>query len=276
MTLKYKNRVFLFLFALSSLNFLLDATAFCTAFLSHSLVPPSDPIRAFVLLPKAFLCPYSFPSVLVAILFFSAFAAFLSIVVFKSFEHTPSLEILFFSGFVVSCILESTRLFLPVFRVLETNSRALIALGRVVVAARFLAPASFFFAEIFSSTEELQNAQRNILFLAAATFAFAFFYPMNTMHLTTSCTVLWGFKGFFAAFRTFIFAVTIFTVLVDAYTQQVKRIYVKAVGMVVLFSGYALLCSTDCWLEFSVALLLLALGSLLYLKTVHYLENAWG
>ena len=276
MTLKNKNRVFLFLFGLSSLNFLLDAAAFCIALISHSLQPPDGGIRAFVLLPKAFLCPYSFASVMLGILFFSAFAAFLSIAVFKGFEHTPSLEILFFSGFVVSCMLESVRLFLPVFRVLETNSRALIVLGRVIIASRFLAPASFFFAEIFSSTEELQNAQRNILFLLAATCAFAFFYPVNTLQLTTSCTVLWGFKGFFAAFRTFIFAVTIFTVLVDAYTQQVKWIYVKAVGLVVLFSGYALMCSVDCWLELCLAAALLGIGSLLYLKSVHYLENAWS
>ena len=276
MTLKNKNRVFLFLFALSSLNFLLDAAAFCLALLSHSLEPPQDVFRAFILLPNAFLCPYSFASVMLGILFFSAFATFLSIAVFKGFEHTPSIEILFFSGFVVSCMLESTRLFLPVFHVLETNSRALIVLGRLIVAARFLAPASFFFAEIFSSAEELQNAQRNILFLAAATFAFAFFYPVNTMQLTTSCTVLWGFKGFFTAFRTIIFAVTIFTVLADAYTQQINRIYVKAVGLVVLFSGYALLCSSDCWLELCLAVALLAAGSLLYLKSVHYLENTWS
>lgn len=276
MTLKNKNRIFLFLFIFSAIIFLFNITVLCIAAAAKSIVPPINPMRPFVLIPKGGLCPYNFNSSLAAIITFSLSAPALSIAIFKGFEKTPSLEILFFSGFIISCVTESARILLPLFGFWKTNSLFLIYIGRIVAAGRFLAPMSLFFATVFSSAEELQNAERNIFILLASTCAFGFFYPMDTTITTSTCTVLWGFRKFFAVIRVFIVVVTIFSVLAEAYTKGIKGIYIKAFGIVVLAAGYGLLCNTDCWLEFFIAIILYVSGCFLYLKTVHYLENTWN
>ena len=99
---------------------------------------------------------------------------------------------------------------------------------------------------------------------------------MDTTITTSTCTVLWGFRKFFAVIRVFIVVVTIFSVLAEAYTKGINGIYIKALGIVILATGYGLLCNTDCWLEFFIAIILYASGCVLYLKTVHYLENTWN
>ncbi|MGN0729216.1 hypothetical protein [Treponema sp.] len=276
MTLKNKNRIFLFLFISSAVIFLFNTALLFIAAASKSIVPPTSPMRPFVLIPRGNLCAYNFNSSLAAILLFSLSAPALSIIIFKGFEKTSSLEILFFSGFIVSCITESARIFLPLFGFWKTNSLSLIYIGRIVAAGRFLAPMSLFFAAVFSSEEELQNAERNIFVLLASTCAFGFFYPMDTTITTSTCTVLWGFRKFFAAIRVFIVIVTVFSVLAEAYSKGIKEIYTKALGLGILSAGYGLLCNTDCWLEFIAAVALYIPGSMIYLKTIHYLENTWN
>ena len=122
MTLKNKNRIFLFLFIFSAIIFLFNITVLCIAAAAKSIVPPINPMRPFVLIPKGGLCPYNFNSSLAAIIAFSLSAPALSIAIFKGFEKTPSLEILFFSGFIISCVTESARILLPLFGFWKTNS----------------------------------------------------------------------------------------------------------------------------------------------------------
>lgn len=183
MTLKNKNRIFLFLFIFSAIIFLFNITVLCIAAAAKSIVPPINPMRPFVLIPKGGLCPYNFNSSLAAIIAFSLSAPALSIAIFKGFEKTPSLEILFFSGFIISCVTESARILLPLFGFWKTNSLFLIYIGRIVAAGRFLAPMSLFFATVFSSAEELQNAERNIFILLASTCALQCPMPLCKSHL---------------------------------------------------------------------------------------------
>ena len=71
MTLKNKNRIFLFLFIFSAIIFLFNITVLCIAAAAKSIVPPINPMRPFVLIPKGGLCPYNFNSSLAAIITFS-------------------------------------------------------------------------------------------------------------------------------------------------------------------------------------------------------------
>lgn len=164
MTLKNKNRIFLFLFIFSAIIFLFNITVLCIAAAAKSIVPPINPMRPFVLIPKGGLCPYNFNSSLAAIIAFSLSAPALSIAIFKGFEKTPSLEILFFSGFIISCVTESARILLPLFGFWKTNSLFLIYIGRIVAAGRFLAPMSLFFATVFLPRKNFKMQNGTFLF----------------------------------------------------------------------------------------------------------------
>lgn len=276
MTIKNRNRFFLFLFLFCSAVFAGEALVFCLAAAARAIIPPENPVRTFVLFGSSILCPYSFHASIAAIFLFGISAPALAMAVFKGFEKTPSLEILFFSGFILSCLAESSRLFLPVFGLWKTNSLLLIVLGRIVMGGRILAPLSLFFAAAFSSANDLQNAERNLIILITAACIFGILYPMNTAVTTSSCMVLWGFKRLLSAVRILIFLTTVLSAVIEAHTKGIREIYVKAAGLLVLAAGYGLLCGTDCYLEFCVALILSAAGCLIYLKSLHYIANTWS
>ncbi len=276
MTLKNKNKIFLLLFIFSMAILLIHLSVFVFAVAKNAVIPPENPIRTFVLVPLGSLCQYSFPASLVSIIAFLIASPVLSIVVFREFQKTASLEILFFSGFIIGCITESGRIIVPLFGLWKTNSIFLIAVGRSVIAGRFLSLMSLFFAAVFSSSDELQNAERNILILLVSTCLFGIFYPMDTTFTTSTCSVLWGYRTFFSIIRILLVLVTVFSVLADAYTREVSRIYIKALGVFILSLGYLLLCVSDCWFEFFLSIIFSILGCVLYLRTVHYLSDVWN
>ncbi len=275
MTIKNRNRIFFFLIILSSVIFSAESIFFIIAAAKKAIVPPANPVRTFVLFPADFLCPYNFKATAASIFLFGIFSIVLSVSLYKGFEKTPSLEILFFSGLILSCIAEGTRIFLPMFGLWKTNSLFLITLGRIVSAGRILAPLSVFFASLFSGAAELQYAERNIVILLATACIFGMLYPMNTTVTTSSCTMLWGFKGLFVSLRVIIFLSSLLSILVEAYSRGIKELYVKSLGLFLLALGYGILCSTDCWLEFFVAGIFCISGGIVYLKTIHFIADNW-
>ena len=77
--------------------------------LTGSMVPP----ETAVIRPPFFKggLSYSFASVVSSILFFGIMAPSMAFIVYRCFEKTSSLEILFFTGFIISCALEEAMAF---------------------------------------------------------------------------------------------------------------------------------------------------------------------
>lgn len=269
MTLRSKNRIYIILFAFSCFTFLVAVIALIIACLTAAITPPVDPIRPFAFMQNRALFTYRFTASVAAIMVFSLAAPILSFFILRGFEKTASLEVVFFSGFIISCITESLRLNLPVFGIWNDNSVFLISIGKVVVAGKFLACASLFFAAVFSSSDNLQNAERNLLILFVSACAFAVIYPIDTTKITSTCCVAWGYRRFFAVIRTLIFLITCTCLFVQSYSKGASEGYTKLLGLVLLMAGYFILCNTDCWIELVVAVPLFAVGSYIYLTSAH-------
>lgn len=276
MTIKFRNRLYLALF-ISGLIFLaINSFMIVVSFINGTAVGPEEYLR-----PIAFKHGNNFISsspyaAIGSLLFFGISAPVLAFSIYKGFAKTSSLEILFFIGFIISCILEESRLLISFLALWDSSSRLLVFIGRGIVSARVLGPLSILFASLFSSNDQLENAERNIFFLFAISCIFGFFYPVNSTEIYSNFMVGYGMKELFDTIRIIVILTAIATTCAEGYRKGLLSVFAKAGGIFVLFAGSFFLFYCDSFLFLIFGSLLFSVGSVVYLKTLHYIENNWN
>lgn len=271
MTLKARNRLF-FVFFIASIVVALVYTFFLIyAGVSNGITPPENPVRPLKLYTDRTIFTYSFVASVIAILLFIVYVPIGMIVLYTGFENTQSIEIIYFSGFVIACFTEGVRIILPLFGLWETYSLLFIFVGRIVFAGRMLAPLSLLFAAIFSESEQRQNVERNYIILLVVSIVFAVFAPLDTANISSTCTICWGYRNLFVVIRVLLFLATLITIVINAVTKDSPELRENAVGYVILMSGYSLLLTVDNYTVLVLSIALFAMGNVLYLRSLHTL-----
>lgn len=271
MTLKTRNRLYLFFFLLSLANFIGITAVFVFAAVNHRISVPDSYVRTFTLFSGKGIFAYSFPAVITSIFFFSIYSCVTSFIILKGFEKTQSMEVIYFLGFIVGSLTETARILMPLFELWQSLSTLLVVVGSTVLAGRMLCMLSLLFASLFSETDQRQNVERNLIILLVVSILFGVLFPLDTTQTTSTCTVLWGFRSSFAFLRILISLSTISVLVVSAVSKGNRDIAISAAGCVLLYAGHDMLCVSDCFIEMGLALLLLASGSTLYLTGTHRL-----
>lgn len=274
MTIKIRNRLFLFLFAAGIAIFSINAMLLLYAAFNNLLESPT------VLVRMNHIFKYSYIAALASIMFLLFSAPIVSLVVLRGFEKTSCLEILFFTGVILSIFTEGTRLLIPVLDLWEGSSRLVVYLGRICVIGRVLNPLSLLFASLFSGNEQLENAERNLFFLFATSCAFGFFYPINSNVIISNCTVLYGMKKLYGIMRVLILITTVITTFINSHSGSSFRdnifCYGKCLGIILFSLGTIVLTFTDSVVYLASGIILYSVGCFLYLKTLHYMANNWS
>jgi hypothetical protein len=269
MTLKKRNRLF-FVFFLISLAFsLVYLGMYIYASVAGKIIPINNFIRPISLFVNNKLFSYSFAASIIGISIFIIYVPIVMFVLFSGFEKTQSIEIIYFSGFVLACLAESLRITLPLSGLWQTYSSLFLLAGRVVYTGRILASISFLFAAIFNGSEQRQNVERNYLILLVVSLMLGIILPLDTSRILSTCIMHCGFNGLFNVIRFILFLTTLATIVINAVTKDSSELKENAVGYVALMIGYELLQKTDNYMTLIIATLFFAIGNVLYLRSIH-------
>ena len=271
MTLKTRNRLYFVFFLIASLVFLFYMVFLAYAFFSHGITPPENYIRTLKLASKISFLPYSFSAVLFSLIAFSLYVPITSFVIYESFEKTQCLEVIYFAAFLIGCLLECMRFFVPLFELWKSYSAFLMFIGNSVITGRLLCVLSLLFASLFSETEQRQNAERNFVILLSASVICGFLVPLNTTQTTSTCMVLWGYRNVFFVIRLSLFLAAVSVLIVNAIRKSSKDLRYTSVGVTLLYIGYSFLCSADNYVYFILGSVLLIAGTFMYLHSIHRL-----
>lgn len=274
MTIKIRNRIYLFLSLFGTISLAFYTALFIYAAFNNLLEAPENPLRA------GNFFHFNFQASIASIFFLGASAPAIAFFILRGFEKTSSLEILFFIGVIIGGIAEETRLLIPVLDLWNSSSNLLVCLGRIGVIARTIIPLSLLFSSLFSSSDQLENAERNLFFLFAASCAFGFFYPINSNEITSNCTVLYGMKSLFGAIRILVLITTVVTTFINSHMSGNFRDnlygYGKCLGIILFSTGNTILLFCDSIPALAIGIAVYSSGCFLYLKTMHYMANNWS
>ena len=270
MTLKLRNRLFIVLFVIAIACILAATAVWISALLSHAVTPPSA-----LRLPRFFtrfaFMRYHFAATVISIALLVVYVPTVVLIIYRAFENTQSSEIIFFSGFLLACLCEGSRILIPLYALGESFSQFQLFSGRILLIGRLLAPMSFIAAAIMSDTEHRQDIERNYMIMVAAATLFALITPLNTAELTTSCSIPWGFPRLVAIIRVFMILAASTSFWINGYNHDSKELKFVAGSTIILFCGYQLLAVADNFPCLVVGTVLLGCGTYLTLSKLHTL-----
>lgn len=268
MTLKIRNRILQLFLYISLAALAVSLTVFIIAAARKTLVaPPSLRIPAF-LSKIPFLKQDFFPTML-SFAFIGIYVPAVFFYLIKYFENTQSLEIIFFSAFLIGLLCESARFFIICFNVWQTFTNLLIFLGNIILFGRILAPLSFVCSSLLSENEQRQDIERNCLLMVMAAFVFSLVVPLDTAKISSSGLVEESSMFLLNGTRLIFVVLSALSFYIKS-AKHANKDYIRAGNwMLVLFLGYVLLISADNYVFMVLGTAFLYSGTFFYLKTLH-------
>ena len=269
MTLKARNRLLIIFFFITLLYALLNTAAFIISVMQGSLSFPQDVQRQIKILDSLGFMSYDPLAVCATSLTFNAYVLIITLILYLSFEKTQALETIYFLGFLLSCMAEGTRLFVPVSSITDTSSSPVAIITRIVIGARMLAPLSFLFAELFSDTESRLFVERNFIIMLLASIFIGMFIPLDTQGYTSIFTYRWGIQNIFQMTRFLLVVATVLAITCKILTTYSTDVLHVGIGFLVSISGYFILSNSDTFILTIIGGITLFTGTLYYLRSMH-------
>ncbi|MBQ9537838.1 MAG: hypothetical protein IJU95_01090 [Treponema sp.] len=269
MTLKARNRILIAFFIITLLYAAMNTTAFIMSLMSGTLVFPDNVQRQIKILQGLEFLSYDPFAVCASILTLNAYVLIVTLVVYLSFEKTQSLETVYFLGFLLSCMAESTRLFVPMASISLAPPSTIAVITRIVAGARVLAPLSFLFAELFSDTESRLFVERNFLIMLLASACIGMMIPLDTSSYTSIFTYRWGMNEIFHMSRLLLVCSTVAAVVCKLSQNYSAETVHQGIGFLISICGYFILGNSDSFILAAIGAAALFAGTIYYLKSMH-------
>lgn len=271
MTIKTRNRLIIF-FSIFSLILLLGMSSlFVISLLLNKFVPATENIYTF--LQNFFLTKFNFLTVVISIFVFLMYVFVSFLYINFEFEKTQSTEIIYFSLFLIGCLTESFRLFIPCLNLWNSYSQYVALCSRIILFGRLLVPFSLVFMAICNTVEYRQDVERNILILIISAAIVATLLPLNSNNIVPLCHVEYGYEKFFLIIWFLLAFVTFISLIRNDKISNSKT--KMPLGYVLFASGYIILNHTMNYILLLIGSISIVLGTLIYLKELHkqYLWN---
>lgn len=270
MTLKARNKILTVFLFFSIFCILAGILSLVIALLNKAITPPPV-LRIPNFLNSIPFLKYNFSATIISIISLTICVPFIVFYVLKFFEATQSTEIIFFIGFLTACLAEIVRILTPLFGLWSTFSNLLFFCGRVLFMGRLLAPLSFVFAAIASSPEKRQEVEQNLFIMFIIAIVFSISVPINTAKISSAGAVTWGFPYLFFVLRIACIILSFITFILKGINDSSEEYKKIAFSMIILFSGYSILQSSDNFAFLITGLPLFSIGIFGYLRNLHKL-----
>ncbi len=269
MTLKARNQILILFFILVLLDTAMNVSIFVQSLMEGSLSFPPDVERQIKLLSKLDMLNYEPMAVCISTLVFNAYVLITTLIIYLSFEKTQALETIYFLGFLLSCMAESSRLFIPVYALAQEDPSSLATVTRLIIGVRMLAPLSFLFAELFSDTESRLFVERNFVLMLLASIFMGMLIPLNTNGYSSIFTFQWGLQEIVHLVRLLLVATTLLAIICKLVTNYSTETIHEGIGYLISICGYFILCNSDTYILVIVGASALFIGTIYYLRSMH-------
>ena len=264
MTVKTRNRLSLGLFVIAISIFAFNAFILVLRLLRGELDIASFPNPHT---GKNFLTVYNPYVALASIYIQILYVIVASYLLFRIFEKTQASDIVYFHLFLVSCLIDSFRLWIPLFNAFNSYSNLLVFCGNSVLFGRLLIPFSLLFTVYMGDIEKRQDIEKNIFILFCTAFFFAHYIPLNTAITNPNFSIDYSFSKIIKI--TTIIVIASCTIHLFIQNYQNRRSQKTAFGYLLIYIGISFLFNAVSIVLIVVAVPTLTTGTILYLRGLH-------
>lgn len=265
MTIRLRNRMTLFLFFISIIFFLFTmATTLYQVFKGNFSFVEINTENT--ILNNSWLS-YNPKCTLIAIFILQAYVFVTSITIYRSFGKTQSSDISFFIIFLLSCLLNSTRILFPLLHISTNYSFLLLVLGNVNMFARLLAPLSLFGVTVLSNEQYRQYNDRNCIIIIVTALFFTQLIPINNAIVLPNFCISYGYVHLVRTISFIMCILDLFTLIITNKKNEFNQI--TSIGFLFVAIAYSIMFY--CYNLFGLICgpIFLAVGTTLYLNELH-------
>lgn len=271
MTIRIRNRLTLSLFFISLFIFLFSLILTAYQLINGTFILPD--VYTEQTIKNSFLLSYNPKCTLIAILVLQAYTCITLFIIFRSFAKTQAIDIYFFIIFLLSCILNSTRILFPLLKITANYSQLILFLGNINMFARLLAPLSLFGTTVLSLEEYRQNADRNCIIILILALFFTQLIPINNAVVLPNFCISYGYVHLVRTISLIICILNTLTLFVTNKKNEYNQI--TTIGFFITATAYSIMFYCYNLIGLIAGPILLALGTTLFLNELHnhYLWN---
>ncbi|MGP1521898.1 hypothetical protein [Treponema sp.] len=269
MTLNTRNKLLLFFSVFSSLCTLIFITALIRILIQNpekaDFLSDIPAVRSFWYIPII----SNYPAVFLSRLFLSLFVPVVGFAIYFNFEKTQSLEVLFFSAFLLGFLGETFKLCIPLFGLTAGYSTFLRFIGQASFFGEMEVLLAIIILAIVASGSENREADKYLDLIIVTALIFSTIIPLNTSHIKDYMHIEFGLKPLLAAIRI-IFGITAFAALFFSAQSRESSNYKNAsFNFLFICIGYILILECLNFAFLVIGGILLSTGTLRFLKNMH-------
>ncbi len=216
---------------------------------------------------KSLFFSYQPVVVIISLFFMNVYVVGTSRAMTNAFAKTQCSEVSFFFCFLVACLSECSRFYIPILATENPFSEAIVFLGRFSIFARMLAPLSLLSCVILTSQDQRQNEERNMLLIVVVSMVIAIFLPLNTGIIEKDFRIHAGFDRIVVAIE--ILVDTLAVLSLAALNLREGQSQKSAVGMAMVIAGFVLSINSYNFLVLVLSMVFFIVGTVFYLKEIH-------
>ncbi len=272
MTIKARNRFYMGFFIFTLIVFVFDLIFFHYQIFAKSLSVPE------VKLPESSSASFLFgfkPVFSYSGIFFQfIYLCGTSFTILYAFYKTQAGELAYFLLFLLSILLDTARIFIPLLNLAGSFHTALIAINNIVLTGTFLGPVSLMALVLFSGEEYRQNLEQNCVIIIVASTFVAFSIPINTGVLLPNFTSAAAFSKIIRLFIVVSIIISVLSICMNNYKRELSQI--TTLGFFVLGTGSLILKHCYTLFQLIIGVIFISVGTVLYFKDLHnqYLWNS--
>lgn len=272
MTIKARNRFYLVFFAISLVLLTLSLILFHYQKFTDTLVLPKvyQPEGVSTSIITGYRPFFTFLSIFLQMFYVSG----TSIMILYAFYKTQAGELGYFLLFLLSMLLDSLRITIPLFQLSNTYSSELVTISNIILTGTILTPISLLALVLFSTEAYRQNLEQNCVIILVAAAFFAFATPLNTAVLLPNFSLSCSFKKIIWTTYIIFSLLAVFSLLIKNFRDEIRQL--MTLGFFFMSLGSLLIKQCYSLLHLIFSMLFLLAGTFIYFKELHnrYLWNS--
>lgn len=269
MTLNTRNKLLLFFSVFSALCTIIFIIALIRILIQNpqkaDFLFDIPPVRSLWYIPII----SNYPAIFLSRLFLSLFVPAVGFAIYFNFEKTQSLEVLFFSAFLLGFLSETVKLCIPLFGLTAGYSTFLRFIGQAAFFGEMEVLLAIIILAVTASGSENREADKYLGLIIVTALIFSTIIPLNTSLIKNHIHIEFGLKPLLATIRI-IFGITAFlALLLSAQSRESSNYKNASFNFLFICVGYILILECLNFAFLIIGGILLSAGTIRFLKNMH-------
>jgi len=211
----------------------------------------------------------NYPAVFFSRLFLSVFVPVIGFAIYFNFEKTQSLEVLFFSAFLIGFLGETFTLCIPLFGLTAGYSTILRFIGQTAFFGEMEIVLAIIILAIITSSSENRDTDKYLGLIIVTSLIFSTIVPLNTSLIKNHMHIDFGLKHLLSTIRIIFGSAAFFALFLSPKSKESADYKKASFNFLFICCGYILLLECINFAFLIIGAILLSGGAIRFLKNMH-------